>query len=137
MPRYNANFTSDSEKKKYLFCDGSTYNTSVYPKLYKILGTNRLPNVNNRVLWGSSTGGTYINAGLPNITGTFTHINFVDPTGAFQNTGFCNWTAATGGGVGDSTNHVLFDASRANSIYGNSNTVQPPAMTVRFYIRAK
>ena len=57
VPRYNANFVSDSEKKKYLFCDGSTYNTSAYPKLYKVLGTNKLPNLKDRVLWGGTLAG--------------------------------------------------------------------------------
>ena len=28
-----------------------------------------------------------------------------------------------------------FDASRSNSIYGNSSTVQPPALTMRYYIK--
>ena len=28
-----------------------------------------------------------------------------------------------------------FDASRVNSIYGNSNTVQPPALTVKMLIK--
>lgn len=31
---------------------------------------------------------------------------------------------------------LAFDASRCSSIYGNSDTVQPPAMTVRYYIKA-
>ena len=30
-----------------------------------------------------------------------------------------------------------FDASKSNSIYGNSTTVQPPAVTMRFYIKYK
>ena len=32
---------------------------------------------------------------------------------------------------------INFNASRCSSIYGNSTTVQPPAVTVRYYIRAK
>ena len=70
MPRYNANFTSTSEGKNYLLCNGSTYDTSKYSKLYAVLRTNVLPNLVNRVLWGSNTGGTYLAAGLPNITGS-------------------------------------------------------------------
>ena len=34
-------------------------------------------------------------------------------------------------------NKIIFDASRCSSIYGGSTTVQPPAVTVRYYIRAK
>ena len=32
---------------------------------------------------------------------------------------------------------LAFDASLSNKIYGSSNTVQPPALTVKFYIRYK
>ena len=34
----------------YLVCDGSTYNTDMYPDLYEYLGTNVLPNYIDRVL---------------------------------------------------------------------------------------
>ena len=30
----------------------------------------------------------------------------------------------------------IFDASRSNSIYGSSDTVQPPAVTVRYLIES-
>ena len=39
-----------------------------------------------------------------------------------------------GDGTGNTYN-VLFNASRSNSIYGTSNTVQPPAIKVRVYAR--
>lgn len=32
-------------------------------------------------------------------------------------------------------NKVIFDASRCNSIYGSSVTVQPASLTVRHYIK--
>ena len=31
----------------YLICNGSTFDTNQYPKLYQVLGTNILPNMNN------------------------------------------------------------------------------------------
>ncbi len=139
MPRYNANFTSDSEKQKYLFCNGSTYDTDKYPKLYAVLGTNKLPNLNNRVLWGNTTGGTYKEAGLPNITGTFAteleNRGLLKYSGAF---GFSHFFGYGDEGVAENESLIYtFDASKSNAIYGKSSTVQPPAMTVRFYIRAK
>ena len=32
-------------------------------------------------------------------------------------------------------NKVIFDASRCNSIYGSSVTVQPASLTVKYYIK--
>jgi hypothetical protein len=43
----------------------------------------------------------------------------------------------TGSGEGNKSEGYTegFDASRANSIYGNSTTVQPPAVKVMFIIK--
>ena len=38
--------------------------------------------------------------------------------------------------VGQEAYLFIFDASRSNSIYGSSDTVQPPAVTVRYLIKA-
>lgn len=138
IPRVNDSFKSESEKKKYLLCDGSSFNATEYPKLAALIGTT-LPDLRGQFLQGAyslADANKRIEAGLPNITGLFTHINFINPSGAFYYNGFCHWTAATEG-VGDATSYVRFDASRSNPIYGRSTTVQPPALTVRYYIRAK
>ena len=136
VPRYNANFVSDSEKKKYLFCDGSTYNTSAYPKLYKVLGTNKLPNLKDRVLWGGDTGGTYREAGLPNIKGNAGEIIHTELlSGSFYEVSSPGYRTYPDGYFRSGV--FNFDASLCSPIYGRSDTVQPPAMTVRFYIRAK
>ena len=134
VPRLNANFKSESEKKKYLYCDGSTFSASEYPKLALLIGTT-LPDLRNRFLQGNDTGFNYIEAGLPNITGHVTGALDVwgDASGAFYKSGL-----GTGTGDSDDDNPFLyFDASRSNPIYGRSNTVQPPSLTVRYYIRAK
>ena len=39
-------------------------------------------------------------------------------------------------GVNTAPTYIGFDASRFNKIYGNSNTVQPPSITVRRFIKA-
>lgn len=123
----------------WLLCNGSTYDIEKYPKLYKILGTNVLPDLRGRFLQGANENlGTEIEAGLPNITG-YHHSQGSDSgneaTGAFG--------IRTKGKVdsGSSTsshyiNSVNFDASRCSSIYGNSDTVQPPAYTVNYIIKA-
>ena len=44
---------------------------------------------------------------------------------------------AGGGGTVEWMGIQSFNASWSNQIYGASNTVQPPAITVRYYIKAK
>ena len=134
---------------KWLLCDGSSYSSDTYPELYSVSGSTKVPDLRDRFLQGSSTAGTVIEAGLPNITG------FVDAskeeegaltgetskmTGAMYTNGqttvtpyswvisdaYRNWSLISWG----------FDASKSNPIYGASTTVQPPAYTVRYYIKA-
>lgn len=91
-----------------------------------------------RVLQGADSGhvaGTTIEAGLPNIkgsTGGTSYANRVPVSGPFYLD-----TATTTQASSGSTNprNVHFDASRANPIYGNSTTVQPPAYVVNIYRR--
>ena len=45
-------------------------------------------------------------------------------------------TRISGGGSGlYGGSNAYMDASDCNAIYGNSTTVQPPAITLRFYIK--
>ncbi len=58
--------------------------------------------------------------------------------GAFLDNRASFMTYTGGGGsevVGVQT--LTIDASRCSAIYGKSTTVQPPAVTARYYIRAK
>ena len=124
-----------------IWLEGQTVSRTTYSKLFEIYGTTygagdgsttfNLPDCRNRVLWGSTSFG-YINAGLPNITGTFGGVRDVAaaPTGAFYRTG---WSASPG--AGRDTQAIGFEASRSNGIYGNSNTVQPPAIKCRVKTR--
>ena len=91
--------------------------------------------------------GTTVQAGLPNITGSFTVVgdsdesNWVSNTngqGAFYNVVvnsnrqyYAHCVYNYNGG----TCNQAFDASRSNSIYGNSDTVQPPARIVNVWKR--
>ena len=137
VARPSDRFTSPTEAARYLFCDGSTFSTSAYPKLYQVLGTTTLPDLRERFLEGLDTPNTYIEAGLPNITGMFemTRTNSARFSGAFKRVGFMStvscYTHELPGMI------MNFDASWSNPIYGKSITVQPPAYTVRYYIRAK
>ena len=91
---------------------------------------------------GHGTAGTSKAAGLPDIQG------YVNMTGS-AGSGF--WCNSKGGALNHSTEQsthqfenaygngtytgIIFVASGSNSIYGASSTVQPPALTMRFYIK--
>ena len=105
----------------------------------------------NRVLMGASyahAAGTTVEAGLPNITGSvvpklaniynlFISESGATMTGAFYNTGvFSSYGGADTTNVTNSLPQDLyFDASRSNSIYGRSATVQPAAYYVHIWRR--
>lgn len=84
---------------------------------------------------GLRTGvGGFVEAGLPNITGSFSTASDKNlGTGAFS------WTndrySTNGGGKGGQWG-IKFSAQNSNSVYGNSNTVQPKAteMYLYFYV---
>lgn len=102
------------------------------------MGSVRLPSVVNGTLWGAdiSNIGQSLAAGLPNITGGFT-LSYAAAsalTGSFEGS---NYTKATSGEswVSNGNRTVNMDASSSNSIYGNSDTVQPPAIRVSWCIQ--
>ena len=92
-----------------------------------------------------STVGSYLAAGLPNITGsiafrrTANGSNVVNnPSGAFGesiNTDSTTPLSNTGSGTPGSQNFT-FNASRSNSIYGNSTTVQPESIVGLWLVKA-
>ena len=143
LPGTVSYFAGSKVPAGYLLCDGRTVDRITYPKLFEKIGTTwgagdglttfGLPNLLNRVVWGSGTSGvgTYKEAGLPNITGTFDGL----PSLAYSSTaGAFKKAAETGranrGNDGTGRIPITFDASRSNSIYGRSTTVQPPAATL-------
>lgn len=120
-----------------LYPVGSIYigTQSTCPLASLISGSQWTLVAQDRALWGGngSNANTTIAAGLPNITGaTSFKASTGNPTGAL-------YQISTGGvstqTQGTSTERVGFDASRSNSIYGNSNTVQPPAYRVNIWRR--
>lgn len=92
----------------------------------------------DRALWGGdgTNGNTTVAAGLPNITGSY-YEELMNPsetgTGALE----VNATAANRGNTTGNYGYgfISFDASRSSSIYGQSNTVQPPAYVVNIWRR--
>ena len=116
----------------WLECNGQS--CAGFAELVSVLGKSTVPDYRNRFLEGSSTPGTVLEAGLPNITGKFVAVFRGNPvSGAFSNLGSGGHTKAKTDWDGQ---NILFDASRCSSIYGNSSTVQPPAVTVKYLIKA-
>ena len=140
-----------TEYGTWLLCDGSSYSAAVYPKLYALSKSTVLPDLRNRFLEGSTIAGSYVKAGLPNITGDIgiycNGTNNLGHTPQFNGLGGrlirINNTLSpakkghASGEVYTGTNYEwVFDASLVNNLYGASDTVQPSAYTVRYYIKA-
>lgn len=98
----------------------------------------------DRALWGGngSNGNSTINAGLPNITGRYNHQCLLNWGGGTENGALYTANVSgdsspqnAGGSDGGNSQTIAFDASKSNSIYGKSNTVQPPAYRVNVWRR--
>lgn len=91
----------------------------------------------------ASEAGTQRSAGLPNITGhaEFGYINnstsmpIIFTEGALSSTNSGRKGGFFSGDGGDQNTQLSFNASESNSIYGSSNTVQPPSYLVRAWVR--
>ena len=154
-------FAGNSIPSGYLLCDGSQVSRTTYKKLFDVIGTTygagdgsttfNLPNLTNKFIQGSNTAGTVKSAGLPNIEGkamirtgqpyggeTISEEQHGALKGVSRESGNSVWRAAITF-VENSSNYPLdslyFDASQSNAIYGKSNTVQPPALTMRYIIK--
>lgn len=93
------------------------------------------------------TAGDTVDAGLPNLSGNVvralsdynkgnTNYSIYTTNPFYYNASEeygTTWNATEG--TLDAIRNIKFDASRANSIYGNSDTVQPPALVVYMWKR--
>ena len=127
---------------KCLPCDGFVLKRIDYEQLFSVIGTKfndgtegsdefRIPdyNISKRFLQPGSGAGTKIAAGLPDHTHTVVAL-YWDASGI----------AEEGRGNPDYGHQKTLTTSKAsanNSIYGNSNTVQPPSQLVHVCIRYK
>lgn len=131
-----------------IWLEGQEVSRLTYANLFAIYGTTygagngsttfNLPDCRNRVLWGSSSFG-YISAGLPNMTaGPFISQTSTDGIffgAAYQINGGNGRRQFPGNGRTYSTEASGLNASRSSAIYGNSSTVQPPAIKCRVKTR--
>lgn len=102
-----------------------------------------------RVLMGAGTlngitytAGTTVDAGLPNIDGTFEmratndggHA-LINPSGVFAASDGTSQNSLTRSTTAKKSRTITFDASTSNAVYGNSTTVQPNAYVVYMWRR--
>ena len=143
-------FAMSQPPEGWLVCNGAAVGTSDYAALFAAIGntflpedvsaspaTFKLPNLIGKAPWGSTSVGTVIEAGLPNIKGELQGISRMDNAkgqGVLQ-WKYTNYQAATAATSGKAARDIVFDASIASSIYGKSDTVQPPALCLLPCIR--
>lgn len=157
-------FAMSTPPEGWLVCNGATINTSDYAALFAAIGKTftpqltstdpdvenpeysdptvfRLPNLMGKVPWGSTSVGTVLDAGLPDIAGMATFVNsdgvdqvYNPDTGCFYwgQYAYGNRTTET---AGTGKRDLKFSASRSSVIYGKSSTVQPPALCLLPCIR--
>jgi len=137
-------FAGTSVPTHYLLCNGSAVSRTTYSALFAVIGTKygagngsttfNLPNLIDKFLEGSGTAGTVKNAGLPNITGNTGDNGLTTDAAGY---GAISVSAGNLYFIGGEYKQkgMTFDASRSSSIYGNSSTVQPPALTALPCIR--
>lgn len=146
-----------------VLANGAAVSREQYAKLFAVIGTKygagngsttfNVPDCRNRVLQGGAAAGAYKNAGLPNILsanandsplGMYVWANSMTQydgweSGALSIHSPANNEVFTGMTWDDNAGgrrpyRLRFDASRSSAIYGASNTVQPPALTVLYCI---
>lgn len=137
----------------YLLCNGAAVSRTTYAKLFNVIGTAygsgdgsttfNLPNIEGRFVEGGTVG-EYKSAGLPNIEGSFGF--WVENNaglwarisdGAFYTAGDWGYRVLNTPLDGEAPNPgwIGMNASLSNSIYGNSNTVQPNSVCAKYCIR--
>ena len=147
----------------FLVCDGSEVSKTTYADLFAIIGNTygtatdtskfKLPDLRNKFVQGANGNlGTSKDAGLPNITGQVGYLKAIDDgnynesinlrEGCFKNSKNMTTTPpaqSVRNSTQDTSNRtgtIVFDASKSNAIYGNSDTVQPPSVCLTFIIKA-
>lgn len=134
----------------FLLCDGSEISKTDYADLYIVIGNKfgtatdtskfKLPDLRDKFVQGANGNlGASKDAGLPNITGSFTSYDYVYGNAKDSFTRVIS-NKDSGSNIVDPTDapYVVynFDASKSNSIYSNSDTVQPPSVCLTYIIKA-
>lgn len=147
-PKISLNFSDSFLPNNCIWLEGAEVSRTTYSNLFQVYGTTygigdgsttfNLPDFRDRAIWGSNSFG-YIAAGLPNITGAVAFSgtdNWANYSGAFANS-YTTTGAGRSHNSGQNASQLVMqlNAASSNNIYGNSSTVQPPAIKVRVYTR--
>ena len=147
-------WSTDTAPTGCLICDGTAISRTTYATLFGVIGTTygvgdgsttfNLPDFRGMFAQGtpaSGTTGTSVAAGLPEIAGTYDLRPTTNRNNASNLAGaYSSSAGATQGATiaetqtSGTAQRMAFSAAASNSIYGNSTTVQPPAVHVNFVI---
>lgn len=141
-------FAGETPPEGFLLCNGQEVSRVTYARLFNVIKekfgagdgvtTFNVPNLVKKFIEGTENDvGQTIEAGLPNITAEWEqssgYNSYTKNNGAIKNNS--SYNPARGTGTGWQNESISFDASRSNSIYGKSNTVQPPAVKMLLIIK--
>jgi len=133
----------------WLLANGASVLRTQYQKLFGVIGTKfgasdeahfNLPNLHHRFIEGTTTlseVGSYVEAGLPNITGQLFDIHggtWLGGNGSFSFTKNGSLPIQDTEGSFNYGNFTL-NATSSSSIFGASSTVQPASLRTYFLIR--
>ncbi len=144
---------SDTLLSDEIWLEGAEVSKTTYNKLFAIYGNDYgipensanfvLPDFRDRVIQGIASDASfgYIEAGLPNITAS-TQFNLISNGNIGNYTNGALSEKLTAGNIqwrdsGFCLDSLHFNASNSSQIYGNSTTVQPPAIKVRVKTKYK
>lgn len=142
-------FAGITAPEGFLLCNGQEVSRITYAKLYEVIGdiygagdgstTFNLPNIIEKVIEGTQDEvGQYREAGLPNIEGNVGAVQLSTNSGQ---SGALKFLKSKGYNWGTSDTPIWFtgtlklNAKEYNNIYGNSDTVQPPAVMMPYIIK--
>lgn len=148
-------YAGNTAPNGWLVCNGAAVSREMYADLFAVIGTTygagdgaatfNLPNLVDKFVEGGSSSGAIKSAGLPNITGQLLG-GAIHGSAAIANGGNGAFTIHSGGnaagfidaytGTANYNSGITFNASKSNSIYGSSTTVQPPAVVMVYIIKA-
>ena len=149
-------FAGNVELEGWTDCDGKALSRTEYANLFATIGTIygegdgettfNVPDFRDKTIWGGTTAGAIKEAGLPNVTQTNGNIRVQRYNGTnqakdplYSTTDIQNkawyWNSNEVNTNYRPNASLFMDLSRANPIYGKSDTVQPPAITVRILIK--
>lgn len=155
-------FAGKSVPDGWLLCNGAAVSRTTYADLFAAIGTTwgagdgsttfNLPNCDSRFMEGTTDAskvGTYLEAGLPNISGEISTnittkstsfwgdcgVSYINTSGALSIKTRRAYDISSDAAEDDAVGGIVLSAKNSESIYGNANTVQPNAVQTLIIIK--